>query len=193
MKTLRLFSLVLAASAALTVTHASAQVRGLVGVGLGVPVGDFASADNGDAEAGGATGLLGVEWLPQGQGFGLRLDGDYNRFCTSACDQAGGDLDVRYRFLNANLNGLYEVPVSGAAIRPYLTAGVGVYNYRLEGDDAPKGLDSQTDFGADAGIGAMYRLGRVGLFAEGRYHHVFADCSDIQYIPVLVGAKLELQ
>ena len=39
----------------------------------------------------------------------------------------------------------------------------------------------------------MYRLGRVGLFAEGRYHHVFADGSDTQYIPVLVGAKLDLQ
>ena len=51
MKTLRLFSLVLAASAALMVSNASAQVRGLVGAGLGVPVGDFASANDRDAEA----------------------------------------------------------------------------------------------------------------------------------------------
>jgi hypothetical protein len=68
-----------------------------------------------------------------------------------------------------------------------------VYNYRLEGDNAPAGIDSHTDFGANAGVGALYRLGRVGLFAEGRYHHVFAGGSDIQYIPVLVGAKLDLQ
>ena len=192
MKTLRLFSLVLAASAALMVSNASAQVRGLVGAGLGVPVGDFASANDRDAEAGGATGLLGVEWLPQGGSFGLRLDGDYNRFCTSACDEGGGNLDLRYRFLNANLNGLLELPLGNSALRPNLTGGVGVYNYRIEGDDAPDGLDSQTDMGTNAGLGAMYRLGQVNLFAEGRYHHVFAENSDIQYIPIMLGVKLDL-
>jgi hypothetical protein len=67
-----------------------------------------------------------------------------------------------------------------------------VYNYRLEGNDVPEGLDSQTDVGANAGLGAMYRLGQVNLFAEGRYHHIFAENSDIQYIPIMVGAKLDL-
>ena len=99
-------STILAAVAALMFSTANAQVRGVVGVGLSVPVGDFADQTGGETEAGGGTALAGIEWLPQGGAFGLRVDGAYNRFCTSACDQAGGDLDVRYRFLNANLNGL---------------------------------------------------------------------------------------
>ena len=193
MRTLRCAGLVLVAAAALAATDAAAQVRGVLGVGLGVPVGNFASTnDGGNAEAGGGTALAGVEWLPEGRTLGLRLDGIYNRFCTSACDEAGGNLDIRYRFLNANLNGLLELPLANSAFRPYLTGGFGVYNYRLEGNDAPEGLDSQTDVGVNAGIGAMYRLGQVNLFAEGRYHHIFAENSDIQYIPILVGAKVDL-
>jgi outer membrane protein with beta-barrel domain len=193
MRMLRDVGLVVAAVAALAVNDGAAQVRGLLGVGLGVPVGNFASTnDGGNAEAGGGTGLLGVEWLPEGRTLGLRVDGAYNRFCTSACNDAGGNLDQRYRFLNANLNGLLEVPLGNSAFRPYVTGGFGVYNYRLEGNDVPEGLDSQTDLGANAGLGAMYRLGEVSLFAEGRYHHIFSENSDIQYIPVLVGAKLDL-
>ena len=193
MKTLRVAGLVLAAMATLAVQDGATQMRGLLGVGLGVPVGNFASTDDGgNAEAGGGTALAGLEWLPEGRTLGLRVDGAYNRFCTSACDEAGGNLDVRYRFLNANLNGLLELPLGASAFRPYLTGGVGVYNYRLEGNDAPEGLDSQTDFGANAGLGATYRLGQVNLFAEGRYHHVFAENSDIQYIPIMVGVKLDL-
>jgi hypothetical protein len=193
MRTLRCAGLVLAAVAALAVTDGAAQVRGLLGVGLGVPVGNFASTDNGgNADAGGGTALAGLEWLPEGRTLGLRVDGAYNRFCTSVCDDAGGNLDVRYRFLNANLNGLLELPLANSAFRPYLTGGFGVYNYRLEGNDVPEGLDSQTDVGANAGLGAMYRLGQVNLFAEGRYHHIFAENSDIQYIPIMVGAKLDL-
>jgi hypothetical protein len=193
MKTLRFVGLMLAASAMLTAT-AAAQVRGLVGVGLGIPVGNFASTnDGGNAEAGGGTALAGLEWLPEGRTYGLRLDGAYNRFCTSVCSQDGGNLDVRYRFLNANLSGLLEVPVGAEWFRPYLIAGFGVYNYRLEGNDVPDGLQSNTDVGINAGVGGVYRLGRVGLFAEGRFHYIFADSSDIEYIPVMVGAKIDLR
>jgi len=194
MRTLRFVALTLAASAALSVTLAAAQVRGMVGAGLGVPVGNFASTNGGgNAEAGGGTVMAGVEWLPAGRHLGLRVDGAWNRFCTSSCDEAGGNLDIRYRFLNANLNGVVELPLSGTALLPYLTAGFGVYNYRLEGNDVPSGLDSQTDVGANAGLGARYRISRVMLFAEGRFHNVFSKNSDIQYIPIMVGATLDLR
>jgi hypothetical protein len=195
MKSLTKTAIVLAVAAAFMATDASAQVRGVLGIGLSVPVGDFADETGGAAEAGGATALAGIEWLPQGRNFGLRVDGAYNRFCTSACDQAGGDLDVRYRFLNANLNGLVEFPFGTEAnLRPYVLAGVGFYNYRLEGDDVATGADeSESDFGVNGGLGLTYALGRVGVFAEGRFHNVFARGSDLQYIPVMVGARINLQ
>ena len=35
-----------------------------------------------------------------------------------------------------------------------------------------------------------YTLGQVGVFAEGRFHNVFTSEEDIQYIPILVGARI---
>ena len=195
MKSLAKTSIVLAVAAAFMVTDATAQVRGIVGIGLSVPVGDFADETNGDAEAGGVTGLAGIEWLPQGKTFGLRVDGAANWFCTSACDQATSDLDVRYRVLNANLSGLMEFPLGAEGnLRPYVLADVELYNYKLEGDDVPTGAgDSESDFGVNGGLGLTYAMGRVGVFAEGRFHNVFATGSDLQYIPVMVGARINLQ
>jgi len=195
MKHLAKTSIVLAVAAAFMVTDATAQVRGVFGVGLSVPVGDFADETGGAAEAGGATALAGIEWLPQGKSFGLRVDGAYNRFCTSACDEATSDRDIRYRFLNATLNGLMEFPLGAEGnLRPYMLAGVGLYNYRLEGDDVTAGADdSQSDFGVNGGLGLTYAMGRVGVFAEGRFHNVFATGSDLQFIPMMVGARINLQ
>ncbi len=194
MTTLTKLSLVLAALGALTVSSAAAQVRGVVGAGIGVPVGDFADVTGGDAQTGGGTALAGLEWLVPDQNFGFRLDGAYNRFCTGACDEAGGDLDVHYRFWNANLNAILEFPMGGATdLRPYLLAGVGYYNYKLAGDDAPSGLESESDFGLNGGAGITFALGRIGVFAEGRFHNVLAEGNDLQYIPIVVGARINLR
>ena len=184
--------IVLMAMGALLVGETSAQVRGVVGVGMSVPVGEFADETGPGAQAGGGTALAGLEWLPEGRSYGLRVDGAYNRFCTEVCDETQGGLDVRFRFLNANLNGIAELPLgTGSDFRPYLLGGVGLYNYKLEGDDVPDGLnDSETDFGLNGGLGMTYTLGQVGVFAEGRFHNVFTSEQDIQYIPILVGARI---
>jgi outer membrane protein with beta-barrel domain len=184
--------MVLSAMGAFLVGEAGAQLRGVVGVGASVPVGEFADETGPGAQAGGGTALAGLEWLPEGKSLGLRLDGTYNRFCTELCDEASGDLDVRFRFLNANLSGIAELPLgAGSDFRPYLLGGVGLYNYKLEGDDVPDGLtDSENDFGLSGGVGMTYHLGQVGVFAEGRFHNVFTSEEDIQYIPVLVGARI---
>jgi hypothetical protein len=183
--------IVLSGMAALLVGETSAQVRGVFGVGASVPVGEFADETGPGAQAGGGTALAGVEWLPKGKSFGLRVDGAYNRFCTEVCDEAEGDLDVRFRFLNANLSGIAEMPLGTSNFRPYLLGGVGLYNYKLEGNDVPDGLNgSETDFGLSGGLGINYALGQVGVFAEGRFHTVFTSEEDIQYVPILVGARI---
>lgn len=180
----------LAVLAALPMIDAAAQARGIVGVGLGVPIGDFADEGLGGAQAGGMTGLAGVEWLPAGSAFGVRVDGAYQQFCTSLCDEASGDLDVKYRFLNANLNGILEFPVgTGGSVRPYFIAGVGLYEYKLVGDDAGD-VEGVTDFGLNGGIGLTYELERFGLFGEARIHNVFAEENDLQYVPVMLGARI---
>jgi len=191
MRSLVKTGIVLMVTGVLLADEAGAQVRGVVGVGASVPVGEFADETGIGAQAGGGTALAGVEWLPEGKSFGLRLDGAYNRFCTEACDDASGDLDIRFRFLNANLSGIAEFPLGASDFRPYLLGGVGLYNYKLEGDDVPDGFtDSESDVGLSAGLGMNYTLGQVGLFAEGRFHNVFTSEEDIQYIPILVGARI---
>jgi hypothetical protein len=195
MKHLTRIATALVTAAGLLAGESEAQVRGIAGIGLSVPIGEFADEDGPGAQSGGATALAGLEWLPAGGRVGLRVDGAYNRFCTAACDQAGGDLDVRFRFLNANLSGIAELPLGAASdVRAYVLAGVGLYNYRLEGDDVPAGFDeSETDVGLNGGLGVTYELGRVGLFAESRLHNVFTSEEDIQYIPILVGARVTLR
>jgi hypothetical protein len=185
------FGLLLAVLAAVPMTEAAAQVRGLVGAGLAVPIGDFADAADGDAEAGGVTALAGVEWLPAGSAFGLRLDGAYQQFSTGLGTAALADRDIRYRFLNANLDGVLEFPIGpDASVRPYVMAGVGVYEYKLVGNDVPSGLEGVTDFGLNGGIGMTYQLEDFGIFGEARIHNVFAEGMDLQYIPVMLGARI---
>jgi hypothetical protein len=55
------------------------------------------------------------------------------------------------------------------------------------------GAESESDFGVNGGLGLTYTMGRVGVFAEGRFHNVFATGNDLQYIPVMVGARINLQ
>ena len=191
MKTLSKLCLLAAAFAASPAAIADAQVRGIAGAGVSFPVGDFANEDLGGAQSGGGNVLAGVEWLPAGRNFGLRLDGDFTQFCTTFCDDTGGDLDVKYQVLNANLSGILDLPMgTGGTVRPYLLAGVGIYRHKLYGDDVSSALDdAKNDFGLSAGLGLNVQVGRVGLFGEGRFHNVLADGPDLQYVPVTLGVR----
>lgn len=48
---------------------------------------------------------------------------------------------------------------------------------------------SETKFGLNAGAGFDFKAGSVGLFIEGRFHNVFTDESDAQFIPITVGVR----
>jgi hypothetical protein len=192
MKTLSRVCVIAAALAVASVTIVHAQVRGIAGAGLSFPIGDFADENGGGAQSGGGNVLVGVEWLPTGRNFGLRADGNYTQFCTTFCDEIGGDLDVKYQVLNANLSGILDLPIGTAGnVHPYLLAGAGIYRHRLHGDDVSSAADDAvTDFGLSAGLGLNVQVGRIGLFAEGRFHDVLADGDDLQYVPVTLGVRL---
>lgn len=76
-------------------------------------------------------------------------------------------------------NVLYHFATSTSArFRPYVIGGAGIY------------ADGGTDFGINAGAGAILPLG-VGdaparLFAEARFHAIFAE-STINQLPITVG------
>jgi hypothetical protein len=77
-------------------------------------------------------------------------------------------------------NALYHFSTSSEArIRPYVIGGAGIY------------ADGGTDFGINAGAGATFPLG-VGdsparMFAEARFHAVFAEGNTINQLPLTVG------
>lgn len=56
--------------------------------------------------------------------------------------------------------------------------------------DQVVGTRSTTDFGLNVGGGLAFRIDRrVGVFVEGRYHHVFSDRGRANFLPVTVGLK----
>lgn len=62
-------------------------------------------------------------------------------------------------------------------IRPYVIGGAGIY------------ADGGTDFGINAGAGSIFSLGNTParLFAEARFHAIFANGNTITQLPITVG------
>jgi hypothetical protein len=49
---------------------------------------------------------------------------------------------------------------------------------------------SNTDFGINGGAGFDFQAGALGLFVEGRFHNVFSDPDNTNFIPITVGVRL---
>jgi opacity protein-like surface antigen len=149
-----------------------------VGGGLAIPTGDY---DN--IAKVGWQGTAAVSFVPQNGPVGFRLDGTYSQFDLEST------FDVHERFIYATGNVVYEFLSSEQTrLRPYLLGGLGVYNSKGTGSDAPAfGETSQTKFGLNAGAGVDFDVGGAALFVEGRFHNVFADPSSKQFIPITLG------
>lgn len=125
------------------------------------------------------TGFL---WGVQG---GLRLlmfslEGTYYRSnhslvppegCPTGCTEAR---DLGYSFLGGNI----KLGIPLIVVYPYLTFGYGIYSADI------KGLGDGTDWSYNIGAGLEVRLGRIGLFAEGRYEdfNISIESLDIEEI-----------
>lgn len=111
-------------------------------------------------------------------GLGLRIDGMYHSLPESDHDH---DLRVLAGVLNANLR-----LSPGATVQPYLSAGAGIYNLRLDEDDDEDSIDT-TRFGLNGGAGLRFRLTGFSTFLEARYHHIFTEGRSSQLIPITFG------
>ena len=169
--------------AGLAATRAEAQEATrfdfAVGGGVSVPTGNFD-----DAAKLGWHGTAAVRVLPQTLPVGFQVDGSFARLSDeSALDISQqliyGTGDVLYRFQTAETT----------RFRPYLIGGVGVYNLDPKGNDVPANASSQTKFGVNAGAGFDFKAGAASLFAEGRFHNVFTDASDTQFVPITLGVR----
>jgi len=155
-----------------------------VGGGLTLPLGDF-----GDVASTGWHGLAAVGFQPANLPVGFQLDGMYQRF---GVENAPDNFDGNTQIIQGTANVVYTFTTAEAStFHPYLIGGVGVYNSKPTGDDltALVGDESSTDFGVNAGAGFDFQAGSVGLFLEGRFHNIFSDGSDANFIPITVGVR----
>jgi hypothetical protein len=123
--------------------------------------------------------------LEDGGGTDFHLMGTL-RFSREENNPVGFRVDGMLQFTDGDnliigtANALYNFTTSSdARIRPYVIGGAGIY------------ADGGTDFGINAGAGATFPLG-VGdsparLFAEARFHAIFAEGNTINQLPITVG------
>jgi len=172
-------------TAVLGATPAMAQgAEFSLGGGLTLPLGDF-----GDGSKTGWHGLAAVSFAPSSFPLGIQIDGMYQRI---GLDDAVSTFDASTQVLQGTANLIYKFKTSETSqFRPYLIGGVGVYNSKLTGDDVPTGFDeSSTDFGLNGGAGFDVKVGSIGAFIEGRFHNVFSDGTDVNFIPITLGVRL---
>jgi hypothetical protein len=82
--------------------------------------------------------------------------------------------------VNGNL--VYAFP-GGMTATPYIIAGAGWYNSKVDQSGAP----SSSDLGINAGIGARFALSGFSTFAEVRFHNIFSDPNSAQFVPLTFG------
>jgi opacity protein-like surface antigen len=142
-----------------------------LGGGATLPVGDLSNA-------------FGTGWHAQASlefnaaGIGMRVDGMWHSIPEDAHDH---DL----RVLAGVLNALFRFS-PGAQVQPYVSAGVGVYNLKLDEDDDDESFED-TRFGINGGAGLRFRLTGLSTFVEVRYHNIFTEGSSTQVVPLTFG------
>jgi Outer membrane protein beta-barrel domain len=156
-----------------------------LGGGLSIPTGDY----NTIAKLGwhAAASLL---LAHEGHPFALQIDANYAQFGLDA-ESPTGSFDVNQRFIYGTGNVVYCFQKSPRGrLAPYIIGGIGVYNSKGTGKDAALfGNTSATDFGVNVGTGFDYRVAGATLFLEARFHNIFSDPSNTQYVPVTAGIK----
>jgi len=133
------------------------------GGGISVPVSDAK-----DALKNGFHGQAMVKWKVPTMPLGLRGTVGYERMTLKSL--APG-LDGT----GSILSGVGNVTLgkSVGPIRPYILAGLGVFNTKT--DVTGTASASQTKFGIDGGVGAEFKLGPITGFLEGKLVNIFTD------------------
>ncbi len=157
-----------------------AQARGYVGFGGGVsiPTGDFADGNTtgwmGQVIAG-ITGPTGV--------VGGRISGSYIRH--SIDDPL---IEGNNRIIGAMGDVVFSPGLAEAKLRPYLLGGVGFQNGKADLDGV-SGEQSETEFAFNFGAGVTIAVGRIKVFAEGRWLSIRTEGEAVNLIPLTIGLR----
>jgi opacity protein-like surface antigen len=175
----------LAVAGAMLLGAATAAAQGMrygVGAGLLLPVGDYHSID----KTGWIAGADVTYWLALGS-MAIRAEGSYSR--TGQRQGACCVSDHTTAIAGGMVSVVYAFGTTAAQIRPYLLAGVGLYNVRLSAPGFTPSSDTKVGFGGGAGL--AYRVGKGGtrVFLEGKVTNVTVNGVAFASIPIRVGLR----
>jgi opacity protein-like surface antigen len=159
-------------------------------LGATVPLGDFSDG----ADLGFHLGGL-VEYKPQAVPVNLRGEITYHRNGLksdffSGTNPAFGNVDGNFSMINFIGNAIIPFGDAASTARPYAIGGLGIY--RLKASASFEGLDisdTQTKFGLNVGGGFTFDLSGFETFVEARFHSVFTEDSNTNFIPISFGFK----
>ena len=179
----------IAASTALLSLEAQAQAQTMphfgISAGASIPQSSFGDGVNTGYNVN-ALVNVGIPLSP----LGFRAEAGWNHF-----DLSGSNASGSVRMVNGALN-VVLVPSSVMTAKPYLIAGVGMYNVKTSVDNSGGLLtgpfttqSSDTRLGFNGGLGFAFGLGPVGTFVEGRYVSVNGKngSSSLSFVPVSFG------
>jgi hypothetical protein len=176
-----LVAAVLVAAPVLPPRPAHAQVGVKIIGGVTVPFGNTADAQVMGWHAGAGV-VYTFPTLPQ---LMLDLTSGIHRLPGSTVEGFAGPA---LRVIDAQLNGTFRLLTERLGqLRPFITAGGGLFGVKPVGDHAPANAITITDFGLNAGLGIEFRFAGLAMFAEGRYTDVFTEGENLTYIPVSLG------
>jgi Outer membrane protein beta-barrel domain len=148
-----------------------------VGGGVAAPLGTYD-----EVVKIGWQGTAGLSFHAGSIPIGIRVDGTFAQFTDET------PLDIKSQLIFGTANAVYRFPSSAAArLRPYLIGGIGVYNSKASGDDAPEG--SATEAGINLGAGFDMAAGGAGLFVEARWHNMFLEGDNLKFLPITLGIR----
>ena len=154
-----------------TTAEAQKPISFGIAAGASMPMGDFGDAVGTGWNAG-AVLAINAPTMP----VGFRVDASYNSFGIN-------DIDESINILGVNGNVTWGLPMAAAPISPYLIGGVGMY--RL--DTSVSGIDAETEFGFNVGVGTKFALSGFGTFIELRYHSAQTEGEATNYLPITFG------
>ena len=156
-------------------------------LGATVPIGDFGDGANVGFHLGGL-----VEHKPNALPFALRGEITYNRngLKEGYFGEQFENVDGNVSIINFVGNGVVPFGDPASTARPYAIGGVGVYRMHFSGEFGGFDIsDTQTKFGINVGGGFQFNLSGFDTFVEARFHSVFAEGSNANFIPLSFGFK----
>ena len=154
----------------------SQSARFGVGGGATVPIGDYKNLDKAGWHA---LGMVLVE-LPLSP-VAIRVDGMYGQTTHKR------PLLGKTKLGGGTANAVLRLGPPAPLVKPYLVAGVGFYNVKIEFTGAGPSSSSESKFAFGGGVGISFGLAAAHGFVEARFLSVQTSGSATNFIPITAG------